>query len=416
VPERNGFKKNAGMGYVCAFRGRRDGYQVPIALAEAGQLDAFITDHFSGPMGQKIAPLLPPRLGERIVRRYDERIPQDNIKRLTGTALAEALWRFVKLPPMKLFERFDPSYGNAAARLARLRKSHLFLYSSYAWEAFNAEYSHNPKKILFQFHPHFEAENGILAEDIRASAALNIVFSGRMESGAAPPDNARRRSDAAWRLAGHIVCASSFTKRSLERAGADPARISVIPYGASVPLAAAPPRRDAGQRFHAIFVGSGLQRKGLHHLLLAWRVARLPPGSRLTVVSRTVDPALVPLLHETGGVEFLPGVSTAELGNLYGGASLFVMPSLVEGFGQVYLEALSHGLPVLGTRNTCLPDLGGEADGVFLTAPGDINALAERLRSLAGVVENNPDLRRRAKECASRWTWERFRASLRAML
>ena len=31
------------MGFVCAFRGRRDSYQVPIALAEIGQLDAFVT-------------------------------------------------------------------------------------------------------------------------------------------------------------------------------------------------------------------------------------------------------------------------------------------------------------------------------------------------------------------------------------
>ena len=32
--------------YVCAFRGRRDNYQVPLTLAEAGQLDRFITDAY----------------------------------------------------------------------------------------------------------------------------------------------------------------------------------------------------------------------------------------------------------------------------------------------------------------------------------------------------------------------------------
>ena len=48
------------------------------------------------------------------------------------------------------------------------------------------------------------------------------------------------------------------------------------------------------------------------------------------------------------------------------------MPSLVEGFGQVYLEALAQGCPVLGTANTCLPDLGGEADAIFLVTPGNV--------------------------------------------
>ena len=46
------------------------------------------------------------------------------------------------------------------------------------------------------------------------------------------------------------------------------------------------------------------------------------------------------------------------------------MPSLVEGFGQVYLEALAEGTPILGTKNTALPDLGGEEDGVFLATAG----------------------------------------------
>ena len=42
------------------------------------------------------------------------------------------------------------------------------------------------------------------------------------------------------------------------------------------PLPAAPP---AGGAFEALFVGSGGQRKGLHHLCLAWRRAKLPAGS-----------------------------------------------------------------------------------------------------------------------------------------
>jgi len=49
------------------------------------------------------------------------------------------------------------------------------------------------------------------------------------------------------------------------------------------------------------------------------------------------------------------------------------------GFGQVYLEALAHGCPVLGTANTGLPDLGSESDGVFLVEPGNVTELAAKL-------------------------------------
>ena len=49
-------------------------------------------------------------------------------------------------------------------------------------------------------------------------------------------------------------------------------------------------------RFRALFVGSGVQRKGLHHLLHAWHRARLPADSELTLVCRNLDPGLEELV------------------------------------------------------------------------------------------------------------------------
>jgi glycosyltransferase involved in cell wall biosynthesis len=81
------------------------------------------------------------------------------------------------------------------------------------------------------------------------------------------------------------------------------------------------------------------------------------------------------------------------------------MPSLVEGFGQVYLEALSHGLPVLGTANTCLPDLGGPGDRRLLRQTGDVDALAGMLRDLSGTLQGDEGGGKRARLCAARFTW-----------
>jgi glycosyltransferase involved in cell wall biosynthesis len=92
------------------------------------------------------------------------------------------------------------------------------------------------------------------------------------------------------------------------------------------------------------------------------------------------------------------------------------MPSLVEGFGQVYLEALGHGCPVLGTANTCLPDIGTEADGVFLCEPGDIDSLVGKLEQLASVVPGNRALRAAAHSRAMAFTWAEFRRKLRRTL
>ena len=404
------------MGFVCAFRGRRDSYQVPIALAQAGQLDLFITDHFAGPAERALARLLPQQMSERVLSRYDERIPQDRVRRLFGIAGAEALARLAGVPAAHVYSTFDPMYGSAVARYARRHKSDLFVYSPYAFEAFSAAYRHLPRKILFQFHPHFRLENAILVDDMRDSERQGIFFDGQLESGATDGNDARQRGDLAWQLADHVVCASSFTKRSLVEAGADAAHITVIPYGVGPEAVPALPHGLEGNGFHALFVGSGVQRKGLHHLLLAWRRARLTSRSRLTVVSRTIDPGLFSIFQAVDNVNLLNGVTESELSRLYNSATLFVMPSLVEGFGQVYLEALSHGLPVLGTANSCLPDLGNENDGVFVTAPANLDELVSKLETLAPYLVGNSEIKQRARTCAAQFTWERFRKAVQTIV
>ncbi len=402
------------MGYVCAFRGRRDSYQVPLALSKAGLLDLFITDHYCGLPERLLSGMIPQRLAESVRGRFEEGLPPDRVLRLRLIAVAEAAAGIVGVPAAYVYDRFDPHYGTIAAREARRLKSDLLMYSSYAHEAFSARYSHTPRKVLFQYHPHHVLEDAILASDRAECERAGLVFSGGLENLAARHNGLRQRGDAAWRSADRILCASSFTKTSLVEAGADPARIAVVPYGVSLP-----PRQMEGDAvggatggLHALFVGSGLQRKGLHHLLLAWVRARLPAGSELTVVARVVDPGLIRLLQTTPRTIHRAGVTEEELRRLYATATVFVMPSLVEGFGQVYLEALAHGLPVIGTAHTCLPDIGGEADGVFLTEPGRVGELAALLERLSVHLDNNIALRQAAVACARRFTWEKFRKAI----
>jgi glycosyltransferase involved in cell wall biosynthesis len=406
------------VGYICAFRGRRDSYQVPAALAEGGLLDLFITDHYCGTAELVVSQLLPMHLSERVRGRHEELIPMDRVRRVRSIAVAEAGAYFSGLSAARIYDLLDPMYGRVAAREARRRRSDLFMYSSYAWEAFCARYRHTPRKILFQFHPHHVVEERILQADWRTSADQGIRFEAH-ETLRTDAITSRQRGDSAWQLADRIVCASSFTKHSLVEVGVDPSIIKVVPYGVptfdETPLET--PQELKDNRFHALFVGSGLQRKGLHHLILAWRRARLPAGSYLTVASRIVDPGLVHFFQDVDGVHFLNGgITESVLRRLYAAATVFVMPSLVEGFGQVYLEALSHGLPVIGTRNTCLPDLGDEGDGIFLTSPGNIDELAGLLERLSDLLNGNAEIRSRAKEVARRFTWDRFRSSLRELI
>jgi glycosyltransferase involved in cell wall biosynthesis len=404
------------VGYICAFRGRRDSYQVPVALAEAGRLDCFITDHYCGLPESVLSRILPRRLSESVRRRFDAALPSHLVRRLRLMAAAEIVAHAAGRPAAEIYERFDPHYGEIAAKEARRWKSDLFMYSPHAWSAFSARYVHTPRKVLFQFHPHHALESAVLKADCVARERAGIGFVGRLENLKEKEAPGRVRGDSAWQLADHVVCASSFTRRSLLEAGARPEQISVAPYGVSVEPAELDGPSDApDETFHVLFVGSGLQRKGLHHLLMAWQRANLPAGARLTIVARVLEAGLAPLIASTRGAELGRGVTSEALNRLYLTATLFAMPSLIEGFGQVYLEALAHGLPVLGTPNTCCPDLGTEADGVYLTAPGNVDELVANLERLAQTLPGNMAARQRARECGARFTWASFRRRIQAV-
>jgi glycosyltransferase involved in cell wall biosynthesis len=393
--------------YVCAFRGRRDNYQVPVALAECGLLNSLITDIYATETLDKITRFLPKTLAAKIAFRSIAELSPTQVSCLWKTAFLEQIRHNLGLSKAKTFALLDQNFSRAAAVRARKAGSNLLLYTPYAWEAFRETYTHNPRKVLFQYHPHGAVERRILAEDVRRFPCVQHSYAE--ETGSHLSAQLQSRVDDCWRYADLVLCASGFTRDSLVEAGADSKVCAIIPYGVDIPEL---PKTQLEGNFHALFVGSGIQRKGLHHLLYAWQQACLPEGSQLTLVCRNLDPGIEQLISKTKQIRLLRGVDAITLGQLYTTNMLFVMPSLVEGFGQVYLEALSHGCPVLGTPHTCLPDLGTQAEGVFLTPAGDVDQLAAHLEHLANILPTQPELRDKARACATRFSWQQFRSSL----
>jgi glycosyltransferase involved in cell wall biosynthesis len=390
--------------YVCAFRGRRDYYQAPLALAEAELLDSFITDVYAGSAMRALSKTLPARLREKVLSRRRSGIPDQQVRCLwTSTLFERANFRLGR-PESLIFARYDAEYSKAAATHARKNGANLFLYSPYAWEAFTAPYRHTPHKVMFQFHPHPDTESRILVEDKKRFPFVRESYTE--ESGERLNPERRQRNRDSWKHADLVFCASSFTRDSLLEAGAPETKCRVVPYGIDLPKV----RIEAAENFRALFVGAGSQRKGLHHLLLAWQQARLPQHSKLTLVCRTIDSGILELASSIPNVELIRGLRQIDLVQQFRKSSLLVMPSLVEGFGQVYLEALAEGCPVLGTRNTGLPDIGG--DGVKIIDAGDIDQLASLLESLSRELPGNTRIREAAQRSAARFSWLRFRQNL----
>ena len=301
----------------------------------------------------------------------------------------------------------DATLGRTAGRLAKRSGAGLLSYSYFAYDAFHAD----PRPgILFQVHPHPLTIRRILTEELAAHP--DCAGSLRQEWELALPEDDFQHLVEEPRLAARFLCASSFTRRSLVENGADASAIRVIPYGVDTARFRPDPARrsPAGSKLQLLFVGRINQRKGVKYLLEALRLLR-SEHVHLTICGRVID-GLDLFRPFASQVEVRPSVTAAELVGAYQAADLFVFPSVAEGFGQVLLESLASGLPILSTTHTAAPDLITEGVEGFVLEPRRPDLLAERIDWAASHRAELAAMGPLARTRAEQFTWARFRSGI----
>ncbi len=98
-------------------------------------------------------------------------------------------------------------------------------------------------------------------------------------------------------------------------------------------------------------------------------------------------------------------LSDDELSCLYKTAKLYILPSLIEGFGLPPLEAQSYGLPVLSSSATCLPEILGDSALYF-----DPNNTTELTKLIINTINNQniiADLKIKGFDNLGRYSWSK---------
>ncbi len=183
-----------------------------------------------------------------------------------------------------------------------------------------------------------------------------------------------------------VLSFAGFVADSLEREYAYP-RNKVFPIGAGAIRrweGVTEPTRERYERKRILFVGRAFERKGGDTLLEAFKSVRARvPDATLTIVSSMAK------FEVSEGIEHIPFASNEQLHDLYLNSSVFCMPTKCETWGLVFVEAASHGLPIVGFDDWALPDIVDSGTTGFLTSnrtpAGLADALVDALSDPAGL-------------------------------
>lgn len=156
------------------------------------------------------------------------------------------------------------------------------------------------------------------------------------------------------------------------------------------------------------YVGRLAAEKGLDVAAAAVRIAAARRPGRIVFLCVGDGPYENEVRKLAPDGSWLPGKLTgARLSEAYASGDVFLFPSITDTFGNVIVEAMASGMPVVGANFGATRELVGDDRG-WLVKPGDAEAFAQVLVDLV----DNPALRTRprahALEFAKSNTWDRI--------
>ncbi len=241
------------------------------------------------------------------------------------------------------------------------------------------------------------------------------------------------QESATFRNAHAVLAVSAHSKKdAIEYYGVDEKRITVAPLG--VDRAVFLPREQSSDRSYRaaydlnrpylLWLATREPRKNVDSVIRAYTMFRNTGGAAIPLVlagapgwkMRHITAALAasPYRSDIRELLYVPEKHKAAL---YRGATVFLFPSLYEGFGLPVLEAMACGTPVITSITSALPDVAGDA--ALLVDPLNVTDITQALHQILDPTTGDSlrtTLRTRGLHQSSHFSWNHPAHHARAAL
>jgi len=207
-------------------------------------------------------------------------------------------------------------------------------------------------------------------------------------------------------LEADVLVVPSTHSESLMRKYGRTGRIEVIPHGVHVPEA---PVRPLPLKFTVGYLGAVGPDKGLIYLLEAWGRLNYRDGLLKVAGRDSASNWVRSLVRMYGGNVQLCGWAE-NVGDFYNGLSVYVQPSVSEGFGIEVLEALAHGRPVVASKGAGASDCLSNVPRCDTFEPRAVDQLMACIQKQYNNYPPPEGALLACRERAQNYTWDKVRA------
>lgn len=207
----------------------------------------------------------------------------------------------------------------------------------------------------------------------------------------------------------NFTFSSNQQKSLIEQYGINPAKIKCVYAGSNIKIGV---KNLCDKKYYSkiiLFVGVNWERKGGAVLLKAFqKVRKIHSDAKLYIVG--CDKNLILKNNDQSDIEncIITGrISVEEVDKYFEQASLFCLPTCIEPFGIVFIEAMMHKLPIVASNIGAIPDMVTQGVNGFLHGIDNVDGIAS---SISALLDDPIQCKRMGAEGFNRainnYTWE----------
>lgn len=335
--------------------------------------------------------------------------------------LTEALFRIDQENEYVMFMR-EPEYSKFTPPTARVKKVLVTpRWYSYA-EQFLLPFQFMKEKFDLIHYPHFNSPVFFLKKSVCTIHDITpLFFPGHKMKSIIRRLGYKIVFNATLRKASQIIAVSESTKRGiLENFNLPENKIKITYEGVDErfriieknDIISETKRKFGISQPYIFFIGVWRDHKNIETLIQAFNILKEKFGApHQLVLGGREDLHYTKVREEIEKSPYKQDIITTgfisdnDLPILYNGATLFALPSFIEGFGIIAIEAQSCGCPVVSTNTTSMPEV--LADSALFFDPRNANELADKMFQVINDDILRKTLIQKGLENVKRFSWEK---------